>query len=82
MPIAAWHRLPGWSKERHAEMQAWFAAEVQPRLRDMQPADICRIAGVAAPYSISIKYGRKMPHPRLYRALAMTAGVVYPEDFP
>jgi hypothetical protein len=82
MPIAAWHRLPGWSKERDAKMQAWFAVEVQPRLRDMQPADICRLAGVAGPHSISIKYGRKIPHPRLYRVLAMTAGVVYPEDFP
>jgi hypothetical protein len=31
----------------------------------MQPADICRIAGVAAPYSIAIKYGRKI-HTRGY----------------
>lgn len=82
MPIAAWHRLPGWSKERDVEMQAWFAVEVQPRLRDMLPADICRLAGVAGPYSISIKHGRKIPHPRLYRVLAMTAGVAYPEGFP
>jgi hypothetical protein len=74
MPIAAWHRLPGWSKEREAEMPAWFTVEVQPRLRDMQPADICRIAGVAAAYSISIKYGRKIPHPRLHRALADDGG--------
>jgi hypothetical protein len=78
MPVAAWRRLPGWSKERDAELVAWFVSTVAPRLRSIRPTDIRQALGCGTTYAIEIKHGKRVPHPRLCHALATLANVEYP----
>jgi CRISPR-associated protein Cas1 len=80
--VREWRRLLGWSKERDAEMQRWFCAELQPWMNGIRPVDIRRATGCGKSYSVEIKHGKRFPHPRLMRPLAALAGVEYPERFP
>ena len=82
MPVAAWRRLPGWSRERDAEHVAWFVSTVVPRLHSLRPSDIRRALGCGGTYAIAIRRGARVPHPRLFRKLAGVAGVACPEGFP
>jgi hypothetical protein len=82
MPVAAWRRLPGWSRERDAEHVAWFVSTVVPRLHSLRPSDIRRALGCGGTYAIAIRRGARVPHPRLFRQLAGVAGVACPEGFP
>jgi CRISPR-associated endonuclease Cas1 len=79
--VRDWRRLPGWSKERDAEMQRWFSAELQPWMNGIRSIDIRRALDCSKSYSVEIKHGKRFPHPRLMRPLAALAGVEYPERF-
>jgi hypothetical protein len=59
VPVAAWCRLPRWSRERDAELTAWYVSTVAPRLRSIRPSDIRRMLGCGG--------GSRVPHPRLIR---------------
>jgi hypothetical protein len=82
MPVAAWRRVDGWSRERDGELVAWFVSTVAPRLHSLRPSDIRRALGCCGTYAIAIRRGARVPHPRLIRQLAGVAGVAYPEGFP
>jgi hypothetical protein len=82
IPVSAWRRLPGWSRERDAEMGDWFVSTVAPRLRSIRLSDIRRALGCGETYAIGLRGGSRVPHPRLIRQLAAVAGVAYPEGFP
>jgi hypothetical protein len=45
MPVAAWRRADGWSRERDGELVAWFVSTVAPRLHSLRPSDIRRALG-------------------------------------
>jgi hypothetical protein len=78
--VREWRRLSGWSKERDAELCEWYAAILLPHLREskVRPADIRRAIRCSFKYSVEIKHGKKIPHPRLFRALAALAGTEWP----
>jgi hypothetical protein len=77
--VHEWRRLSGWSKERDPELCEWYTAILLPRLREskVRPADIRRAIGCSIKYSVEIKHGKKIPHPRLFRSLVALAGVEY-----
>jgi CRISPR-associated endonuclease Cas1 len=77
--VREWREQPHWSAARDREMRDWFVRELLPRLReDIRPVTICKTLGITKSYSIAIKHGRMVPHPRLYRALAALVNVEYP----
>jgi hypothetical protein len=76
--VRDWHQQPGWSSARDGEMRKWFAAELLPRLRDVQSRKIRQITRLDASYAVAIKQGRKVAHPRFYRVLAELAELEYP----
>jgi CRISPR-associated endonuclease Cas1 len=78
LSIAQWRRLPGWSRNAEAEMREWYSIEIRPRLRGVRPADIRRTLKCSGWYSIELHHGRRIPHPRLYRALSALVGAQYP----
>jgi CRISP-associated protein Cas1 len=80
--VAAWRRLPGWSRERDAELTSWYVSTVAPRLLSLRPSDIRRGLGCGETYAIGLRGGSRVPHSRLIRQLAGVAGVAYPEGFP
>jgi CRISPR-associated protein Cas1 len=80
--FSAWRALPGWSRSRDAEMRAWFTAKVQPRLKDVRPRDISHELHCCTGYAISLRLAARVPHPRLYRAIAALVGVEWPDSFP
>jgi len=49
-----------------------------PRLTPVRPADIQRALNCSKWYSVELRHGRRIPHPRLYRMLAELVGVEYP----
>jgi hypothetical protein len=59
-------------------MQAWYMANVLPKMKDVSAASIRREIGAGVTGSIDIRFGRTIPHPRCYRALAALTGVEYP----
>jgi CRISPR-associated protein Cas1 len=78
--VREWRRLSGWSIERDAKLCEWYAAILLPRLREskIRPTDIRRAIGCSIKYSVEIKHGKKIPHPRLFRELAALVGIEYP----
>jgi CRISP-associated protein Cas1 len=76
--VAEWRRLPGWSKERDAELIMWFQSELQPRLIGIRPSDISRATGLGPTFGIDIRKGKRVPHPRWFSVLAELAKVEYP----
>jgi hypothetical protein len=78
--VREWRQLSGWSKERDAELCEWYAAILLPRLREskVRPSDIRRAIGCSFKYSVEIKHGKKIPHPRVFMGLAELWGVEYP----
>jgi hypothetical protein len=76
--LSEWQQQPGWSRERDRTMQGWYLSEILPRLKAVRPMTIGKVLGVGTTYSIAIRFGRKTPSPRHYRALALLAGVEYP----
>ena len=70
--------MPGWSRARDAQIKGWYRAELLPALKHVQPTDIRQNTGIGSTYSVEVKRGRKIPHPRIYHALAEPAKVEYP----
>jgi CRISPR-associated endonuclease Cas1 len=73
-----WRRQPGWTPTLDDEMRRWFVASLLPALSRVRPADIRRATGLGETYSVMVKHGAKIPHPRLHRLLAEVAGLEYP----
>jgi CRISPR-associated endonuclease Cas1 len=73
-----WRRQPGWTPTLDDEMRRWFMASLLPVLSRVRPADIRRATGLGETYSVMVKHGAKIAHPRLHRLLAGIAGVEYP----
>jgi CRISPR-associated endonuclease Cas1 len=73
-----WRRQPGWTATLDDEMRRWFVASLLPGLSRVRPADIRRATGLGVTYSVMVKHGAKIPHPRLHRLLAEVAGMEYP----
>jgi CRISPR-associated protein Cas1 len=78
LSVAEWRRLPGWSEERDTTMIIWFKSELAPRLVGIRPVDISRAIGFGSTFSVGIRKGIRVPHPRWYQVLAELAKVEYP----
>jgi hypothetical protein len=76
-------KLLGTNGTRQAEMAAreqlrsWYAAQVRPRLTELQPKDIARAIEVSRVYARQLIAGQ-IPHRRHFAALAELAGVPAP----
>jgi hypothetical protein len=74
----------GTDRRQRAEMAArdqlrrWYAAEVKPRLMELQPKDILRAIEVSRTYAREIIAGQ-IPHRRHFAALAKLVGVPAPK---
>jgi CRISP-associated protein Cas1 len=80
--VAEWRRLPGWSEERDTSMINWFRSELQPHLKAVRPVDISRATGFGSTFSVTIRKGARVPHPRWFQVLAELAKVEYPFSEP
>jgi len=63
-----------------SDLPAWltrdvYVKRVQPALADIAKSRIRAALGVSEPYSSAIQTGRRVPHPRHWRALARLVGV-------
>jgi CRISPR-associated endonuclease Cas1 len=67
--IRAWDpsTLPDWLTEQE------YRQRVQPRLAGLTVRAIATALGISAPYATDIRSGRRIPHPRHWRALARLA---------
>jgi hypothetical protein len=64
-------------------MADWYRATVLPQLQregGPRPTDIRRALGCGVTYSIEIKHDKRLPHPRLFAALAALVGVAMPVE--
>jgi CRISPR/Cas system-associated endonuclease Cas1 len=68
------------SPDRKA-LRQWYAAELQPQLSRMDPAEIAAGTAMGRSYAYYIVAGTRVPHPRHYPNLAALAGVELPRTF-
>jgi hypothetical protein len=75
-----WRQRPGWSEVGDEELRRWFAGTVQPQLHSYKIADIMGSTGLSKQSVADIRTGRRIPHPRHFKALAKLIGVEAPQD--
>jgi hypothetical protein len=77
------HKLLGTDGGRQAEMAAreqlrgWYAAQVKPRLMELQPKDVARAIEGSRVYARQVIAGQ-IPHGRHFAALAELVGIPPP----
>jgi CRISPR-associated endonuclease Cas1 len=75
----AWRSRPEWSETDDEAMRRWYADAVCPAVTRCKLAAIMRATGLSKQFSITIRAGRRTPHPRHFAALAKLAGVPVPK---
>lgn len=66
----------GW---RPSDLPAWlneqaYREKIQPRLREITVPTISTALGISEPYATDIRAGKRVPHPRHWKSLAILAG--------
>jgi CRISPR-associated endonuclease Cas1 len=80
--LVAWRALAAASPMTDEALRAWYSRELAPRVAETRPRDIREALRCSVSYAVEIRTGRRIPHPRLFRALAALAGVALPSNFP
>jgi hypothetical protein len=65
-------------KAAREQLRRWYAAQVQPRLAELQPKDIVGAIEVSRAYARQV-IGGQIPHRRHFPGLAKLAGVPVPK---
>ncbi len=78
-PPSALVRRSEWSKTDDQALRHWYADAVYPALTRCKLTAIMRATGLSKQFSITIRAGRRTPHPRHFAALAKLAGVPAPK---
>lgn len=60
-----------WDREHPEPVdREWFAKEIAPKLQTLSARAIARATGLSVSHCAKVKRGERVPHPRLWAALA------------
>jgi hypothetical protein len=74
-----WRSRPEWSETDDEALRRWYAAVIYPALTRCKLSAIMRATGLSKQFCITIRSGRRPPHPRHVAALAKLSGEPVPK---
>jgi CRISP-associated protein Cas1 len=74
-----WRSRPEWSETDDEALRRWYAAVIYPALTRCKLSAIMRATGLSKQFCITIRAGRRTPHPRHVAALAKLSGEPVPK---
>ena len=74
----AWRDRPEWSESGDEALRHWHAETVYPALTRCKVTAIMTATGLSKQFSITLRAGPRIPHPRHFAALAELAGIAMP----